>query len=121
MAIDYQQFLGRRYREPFGCFELVRCILHEQGVKIPNYAEKVTESEKAAALRDLIVIHCFEVEQPREGDVVLLRWGGRPAHVGMMIDGSDFIHSLEGNGAHIESTNDTRWRNRIDGFWRLRD
>lgn len=119
MVIDYGQFVGREYREPFGCFEFVRHVLHQIGVEIPDY--QTTESQKAAALRELIVVHCDEVSEPREGDIILLRWAGQPAHIGVMIGPRDFIHSLEGIGAHIESIESSRWRNRVDGYWHIRD
>lgn len=121
MATDYRALIGRKYREPFGCFELVRQILQDRGLQIPDYAAQVTEERKAAALRELIVAHCYEVTDPRESDVILLRWAGQPAHIGVMVDQTDFIHSLEGIGAHIESVTSSRWRNRIDGYWRVRD
>ncbi|HEY7823807.1 MAG TPA: NlpC/P60 family protein, partial [Acidimicrobiia bacterium] len=78
-------------------------------------------SRKAAALRELIVAWCDEVAEPREGDLVLLRWAGQPAHIGVMVNETDFIHSLQGIGAHIESVTSSRWRNRVDGYWRVRD
>lgn len=116
----WRPWIGRPYRQPFGCFELVRAVLLERGIEIPDYAEQVTEAQKAAALRVLIARHADQVERPIEGDVVLLEWGGQPAHIGVMVNGREFIHALEHCGAHIERTDSLRWRHRVLGFWRPR-
>lgn len=118
--IDAGRYIGRPYREPFGCFELVRTILLDQGVELPDYAQTVSEAEKADALRRLIAEHCIEVTQPKAADIALLRLARGPGHIGYMLSSVDMLHAFRGHGAHIERIDSLRWQHRVLGFWRLR-
>lgn len=116
--MNYGDLIGREYKPPFGCFELVREIMRRKGYDIPNYAETVPEDEKAEALRKLIAEHCRPQISPEEGDIVMIRWGGQHAHIGVMINDSQMIHALERIGAHISDAGSAKWRRRIIGYWR---
>jgi cell wall-associated NlpC family hydrolase len=117
--MELRGLVGRPYSPPFGCFALVREALAMRGVEVPDYAQSVTEDEKADALLRHLDEHACRVEAPAPGDVVLLTIGGRPAHIGVMLDGDEMLHSFEGAGACVERISSVRWRNRIAGFWRV--
>ena len=60
------------------------------------------------------------VEEPAIGDVVLLRVGVLPAHVGVYVGGARMLHILKDSHACIEPINGLAWGNRVLGFFRFR-
>lgn len=118
--VDCRGLIGRPYVEPFGCFELVRVVLAGRGIEIPDYSESVSEDAKTDALLRYVREHADAVGDPEPGDVVLFGLGGRPAHLGVVVEPGLMIHSTEHIGAHLERFDRARWRRRVLGFWRPR-
>lgn len=113
--------VGARYQPPFGCFQLVREYLHRAGLaEVPDYAETVSEHEKAAALLELLPRWAEQVQASKPGDLILLSFGGLPAHVGIMVNDGEMLHSMDGHDAAIERITGHKWRRRIIGYWRIR-
>lgn len=110
--------VGTKYREPFGCFSLVREALALSGKFIPDYADGLTEIEKLEVLREGLAKHSRQVESPQRGDVVLLQVMGQPSHMGIMINEREMLHSMAGINACIERIDSARWRGRVMEFWR---
>ena len=55
---------------------------------------------------------------PKLGDVVVFKVGRAIAHVGVMVNGVDFVHSIQGRTVRISQLNDSTWSARVAGFWR---
>lgn len=124
MRFDYRPFIGEPYCPPTGCFALVQRVFEAAyGIRVPDCAAGVgyDRAARAARFHEQLAEHCIPVSDPQEGDVVIFNIGGRPAHIGVVIDPGWMLHAYEGGSAAIESYQDMRWRNRINGFWRYRD
>ena len=57
---------------------------------------------------------------PQVGDVVVFSVGRAIGHVGVMVDGSDFVHSIQGRTVRVSQLDDSTWGTRVAGFWRAR-
>lgn len=100
---------------------LVREYMQEcRGIEIPDYTDGLSEDQKAWALLTYIREHATEVSDPEPGDVVLLKWAGQAAHIGVYVGHDDMLHAFRGIGAHLESLRGIRWRNRVMGYWRVK-
>jgi len=52
------------------------------------------------------------------GVVHIFRVAGHPTHCGLHLGGLDFLHTLEGRNACVESIGDANWRHRHLGSYR---
>ncbi len=52
------------------------------------------------------------------GDIISLNIKGLPTHVGVVLQKGLMLHIISGQHSRIESYNTTKWKNRIDSFWR---
>ena len=60
----------------------------------------------------------IKVDDPKPGDVVVLNVKGVPTHVGLIINGKNFIHSCETIGCCVESLSSPRWEHRVKSIHR---
>jgi cell wall-associated NlpC family hydrolase len=118
--VELRGLIGRPYAGRFGCAELVREIMQQRGLDLPDFREMVSDGEKAEALVRHLREYADPVDRPEPGDVVLLAWAGHPAHLGVIAEPGVMIHSLETIGAHLERIDRGRWRRRVLGYWRPR-
>jgi len=51
------------------------------------------------------------------GAVALLEFYGRPAHVGLLLDHTNFIHAMPGCETVISRLDEPRWRGRLRGVF----
>lgn len=106
------------------CWGLARMVLQEQfGIELPllSYPSSfdVFYNGWLFQQNDLeFRKHWQKVECPQEGDIVVLRVLGHPAHVGLMVDGTQFLHTEKGINSAVEDIKNSKWVNRIDSFWR---
>jgi len=116
---DYSKFVGLDYEPPFGCFRLVQRVFAEcYGIKPPMSTDAVRNTPKGRlqALHAGLAKYCRQVDEPVEGDIILIRsW---PAHIGVIIDPPLFLHAHSDGTSCVESFRDLRWRNRVLGFYR---
>lgn len=52
---------------------------------------------------------------PKSGDILLLRVGGLPSHIGVALGDGNFIHCTQRSGVIVESI--ASWRKRIEGYY----
>lgn len=98
---------GGRAMSGCDCFGLVRLVMNDQcGILLPSYGEisardlaKIAVSMEADAQSEAWI----PVEQPREFDVVVMRWFARPqtGHVGIMVDDRRVLHTEERTGSPV--------------------
>lgn len=122
-AADYLKlpFLAHgRDRAGVDCYGLVRLIFQEQrGIVLPSYTEgydTLEETEKIVALcRGEIARRWSPVPLVDAAifDVIVFRIQGEPMHVGMVMDGSYFLHTMKGIHSVLERWQSIAWRNRI--------
>ena len=58
------------------------------------------------------------LDKPEPGSVILLKIGGYPIHIGLVVNETEMLHSLKGHDSVIESFTGMKWNKRIDGFYR---
>jgi hypothetical protein len=92
-------------------------------VALPSYADRYRSVKQARRLLDVFggeLRHGWvEVDQPVAMDGVLLRIGGRPLHVGLMLDGTRFLHVDRGIETCVQEIDGIEWRDRVLGYYRL--
>lgn len=123
--VDYAQFLHLRYAPPHTCFKLVQRVFEQAyGVTLDDYAEGVAPNDttqRAARFHEKLTQLCYRVEQPQEGDVIVISVATQPWHIGVVTRPGEMIHCVDNADAVIESYTSFRWRSRIEGFYRYAD
>lgn len=120
MIYDYRQFMSRSYSGAAPCFDLVRDVYREcYGVELaPVDLPQQTLREQCAVLHSQCLMLADRVSDPKEGDVVLIRSGSRPWHIGLVISPPLMLHVMAGHSVAVEDYTDIRWRNAVEGFYR---
>ena len=109
---------GFRDEPGLDCYQLVIQVLKGvYGKDVPDYNFEGTwrEADKGFLEHKGDFV---KVKTPEPGDVVLLRVGYRPIHCGVVVSRTTMLHSLRGSNSCVEKFNSTKWRNRIEGFYR---
>lgn len=124
--LNYQDLVGIPFvdggRTPQGldCWGLVRYIYQQRGVQLPNYP--IDPKNRDAVHQALVkgaASSWEKVEQPQEGDVVLLELAIRCAnHVGVYIGHGNFIHAY---GTSVVIDRLSHWQSRVVGFYRPKE
>lgn len=117
---------GRSY-EGGDCYAVVYLAFRDVfGIHLPTHVEEYDDAGETSVsrtqIKDAVLEHKRKWEQvtnPQAMDVVLFCLGGQPLHVGLMIDKKNFIHCEKKIGVVIENINDTRWKLRREGIYRL--
>jgi hypothetical protein len=109
----------------YDCWQLVCKIYREQfEIQLPSYKLNYKGPRDSANIQRLIegVRTCMwkEVDTPKIGNLVLFIIGGTPCHIGVCIDPKEqlMIHTMKEINTVIERYSLSRWRNRLDGFFR---
>lgn len=121
--MDLNQYIGipfaskGRDRTGLDCWGLLRLIYAEQrGIELPCLADTYEHSDHGA---EAVLRHregWLDIVNPSEGDLVLFRVRGEP-HIGMVLEGRQFIHARDGAEVCIESLDSVQWASRIEGFY----
>lgn len=119
---------GRDY-SGWDCYGLMRCFLKDvHDIEIPSFVDDYENAGLTKDSRDHLEFVITErkkilpkwvaVEKPRAGDGVLFLVGGRPIHMGLMVDENNFLHTEFKINTVIESIKSITWKKRIEGFYR---
>lgn len=114
-----------RSEEGLDCWGVV-WLGHKEvfGNNIPSYSEGYEPGDirDFVKLESLIKSH-LPVWQPvtdvQPGDVVLMRLGGRPIHVGLVIKAGIMLHIEENINLCLENYGKSIWKNRVIGIYRF--
>lgn len=118
-----------RDRDGADCWGGVRMVLRElRGLVLPDYGDGYRETMDSAgigvAIREGLVRDFRKVERPQPYDLVIFNLGGKPWHVGLVVDSGRFLHwpqpDSKGNDgtSRIERWTDRKWINRVEGWYR---
>lgn len=123
-----RQFIGLKFGdkgrgpEEFDCWGLVRWIYQKQlQIALPDYLmyDSVTNDDEVESVIRMGREEGWEkFEKAKPLDVVLFNIYGRPLHVGVVINGDQFVHSPEDDFTRIEYYTARHWARRIEGFYR---
>ena len=126
------KYIGIPYADKGRSFDGADCwgivylvLLHEFGVRVPTYTEDYTSTDQDCKdeIHDLVSqerqMWCMvSPGQEQPGDVINLRIFGKDWHTGIVTVKGQFLHTLNGHEAVVESYNSRKWKNRIAGFFR---
>lgn len=118
------KYLGRPYREDFKCFELIKSIYADMGVKVEDFdACYIGSSDLSGDYLKRPLDQYFErVETPKIFDLVLFNSdsvSGLINHAGVMLDMVSFIHTCRA-GTIISRITQGLWQDKIEGFYRFK-
>lgn len=108
------------------CWGLVVMLFRElRGIELPSYSESYVTAADRAAIARLIageIEPWAEIEAGSEQifDVVLMREGRYPRHVGIVTEPGQLLHVLEGQTSRIERYRSGAFMHRVAGFYRYR-
>jgi len=116
---------GGRERNGADCWGLVRMFLFEQhGIELPSLTDDYDSIADSGRIASLIVetatgVNARKVEDPRAGDIAVMRFRGAPVHVGVLVDNDHILHTLHGTASAIERRGSPRICSRIEGYYRV--
>ena len=113
-------YIGRRFDpERFHCWALVATVLRDQfGVAVPDFA---IHADDQATVERTIRDHRLtgmQVDDPRPGDVALLRVRGYESHVGLIVAPDTMLHVMARSDACLQRLDGLEWARRWVGTWR---
>jgi sulfur carrier protein ThiS len=124
--MNFEKYIGipflEKGRDACGvdCWGLVRLIYkQEYDIALPSFVEDYTLSDDAR-IGELFAQYkegWAPLTQPTVGCVVLFRMFGTESHIGVVVDGSHFIHVREGRDSVIESLENAKWSKRVVGYY----
>lgn len=111
-----------RSREGLDCWGLALLVLAEQ-FRLQNLPDFL---DRYAGTRDKALPSVFAeglrqwqpVLAPAPGDIVVLKIGGKPWHVGVVIARNLMLTIDRGTASVIERLDSLRWSGRIEGYYR---
>ena len=119
IGIQYKE-KGRTREEGLDCWGLVRLVQKEQfNNELPSFVEQQTSDE--AELEELFATQregWVQVQDYKEGDVILFKVMGFESHVGTYIGDGKFLNISQGRTSVIERLDSSKWERRIVGAFR---
>lgn len=101
------------------CFGLVRLLLQDAGVELPEYSgehlDDIPGGDLHAYLSDS---QWHKVDSPRAYDLIYLWFGGQPSHIALAINEQELINIRKGCNVAVEPIFGTMWRHRLHSFYR---
>lgn len=112
-----------RDRRGIDCWGIVRLVLGEVfHVQLPSYDDTYRDGEDWEAIGHAVRAGLLDgwrrTEQPRAGDLLILRIAMRPWHCALMLDSMHFLHAAPGDSTVVERLDTPRWARRIEGIYR---
>ena len=116
--------IGGESLEGADCYGIAKLYSkNELGKILPTYMYSNLDNEAVAELAIKSAQHGLgaswtKVEVPQHGDIVTFRIMGQEIHCGIMLNGSEFLHSLKGRMSCIEDLTHVNWNHRLTGVFR---
>jgi cell wall-associated NlpC family hydrolase len=116
--------IGGESLEGADCYGICKMYSkNELNKLLPTYMYSELDNEAVAKLAIDSAKHglgdkWLKVETPRHGDIVTFRIMGYEIHCGIMLNDSEFLHSLKGRMSCIEDLTHVNWKHRLTGVFR---
>lgn len=131
--MDYSKYIGLpfvkggRYLKRDGgldCYGLVALVYEqEKGLLLPdyqgiflgegNYEECTSTIYESPTYKDFI-----EVQNEKEGDILLFTVGGYPVHITICIGNNLMLHTTKDTGSVVENYRGLKWKRRYHSAYR---
>lgn len=120
-------YTDRAERDPYGldCWQLVAMVLRKEfDITIPELSYDNSQHSEEFYKGFMAQYEAFhadweKVAQPQEGDLLLILRDRIPAHVGIMLDDKNFLHTMPKTGAVTHRLSE-EWANRVEGIYRYK-
>ena len=125
--MNFDKYIGLPYQENgrtnsgVDCWGLARLFYKQElNIELPDYSDLYSGSwdEQVTKLINYHKDNWHEVQQPSIGDLCLFNIYGEPAHIGVYVGDSKFLHARDGQDSVIESLNNPLWKRRISGYFK---
>ena len=125
--MNYDKYIGLPYLENgrteagIDCWGLARVFYREQlNIDLPSYTDEYSGSHDPAVIEAISRYreNWEKTDTPTIGDLCLFNILGEPTHVGVYVGSNKFLHSREGRDSVIETLDNTKWKNRFQGFYK---
>lgn len=108
------------------CWGLIVVLYRELfSIELPTFTECSVAKTGSDGMVDFLFAtdlykQCtkIELDQAKEGDLLLLTNAGQPTHIAMVIDDEHMIHCFDRAGSVIESYRSRKWKPRIQALYR---
>jgi len=123
MDVDLRKYIGRSY-ETYNCLDLVKEFYKDFfGLEVKNYFEgAVPDRDSVNTLINTNRGDFVEIKDKREikfGDIVVIRLYGLECHLGVVVQGTKFLHSAKNIGSNMDRLE--RYDRLIAGYYRHRE
>ncbi len=120
MEADLRKYIGRGY-ETYDCLALVKEFYKDFfNIEVKNYYEGANPTAKEAEILISSNKGDFEkVEDPKFGDIVVIKLYGIECHIGVVVGDTKFLHSAKNIGSNIDRL--SRYARLIVGYYRHRE
>lgn len=119
--IDLKKYIGRNYEE-YDCLDLVKEFYKDHfGLEIENFYEgaKPTPEEIGVLVKTNKGEFVKVDGKPQFGDIVVIKLYGIACHLGVIVEGTKFLHSAKNIGSNIDRIE--RYSRLIEGYYRHRE
>lgn len=114
---------GRAPGVGLDCAGLAVVALQSAGVEVRDYrgyGRIPNDGRLRRAIDEQPGLESVPVDKAEPGDVLLLRFAGVPAHIGILTAPGIMIHAYEQIGRVVEHRIDEAWRGQIVAAWSVR-
>ena len=98
-------FLGQAWQPNQNCWTLVQQFYNEAGIKLPNiqldansFKQVLLQLQNPENYKRWV-----KTEKPNYGDIVIMRQGKHPSHVGIYLHAGKVLHTLQKQGTIISA------------------
>lgn len=122
--IQIHDLLGKKYvphgrgSDGYDCYGLAIEVRKRFGKPIADVWYEIIQSENTCSLIEFNKkLFCAEkVITPEQSDIVVIKVGGTPSHIGVVLSKSLFIHVMNNVPVVVERL--SAYKSRIEGFYR---
>ena len=126
MAHWSADYIGLPWSVDYHCWSLLQDIYRQQyAIDLPDMqydAASLLAAIRAFGHKQSEYTRWITVEQPSEGDVVVMAVGGRPRHIGVWVvimEGGSVLHNVEGAGVVLSDVSELPYLGfMVHGFYR---
>lgn len=124
LGMDFK-IQARGENKKIDCYGVLIYYYHQFGVELPDYLyqddwgenEELVLREYARFFRRL-----GQEEKPEIGDmIIIINSKDSASHLGVCLPEKRFVHSYFGIGTKIDHWNESPWKEKLYGFFRIKD
>lgn len=119
---DLSKYIGRKY-ENYNCLDLVKEFYKDNFLlDVKNYFEgQVPNRDKVSSIINTNRgdFESIDKKDIRFGDIVVIKLYGIECHLGVVIEGTKFLHSARGIGSCMDRLE--RYHHMVAGYYRHRE